>query len=143
MSNSDFSCGRNTFFFTKVDIAQRFSFSQVPKKCTDLDFILLCILILMLGTYSKFARINHFLALGVCFPQPCSSAGAGLPRQNHVYITTNKFMRFHNDELDEMPFKPDSTEIRVRLRNTQPHRKGYLRSELSREGLLVLNIITH
>ena len=47
-------------------------------------------------------------------------------------------MRFHNDEFDEMPFKPDSTEIRARLRNTQPHRKGYLRSELSREGLLVL-----
>jgi len=26
-------------------------------------------------TYSKFARKNNFLALGVCFPRPCSSAG--------------------------------------------------------------------
>jgi len=31
--------------------------------------------ILTLGTYSKLARENNFLALGVCFPQPCTSAG--------------------------------------------------------------------
>ena len=48
---------------------------QVQKVCTDLDFSLLYILIL--GTYSKFARKNNFLALGVCFPQPCSSDGCG------------------------------------------------------------------
>jgi len=48
-------------------------FSQVPKKCTDLGLSLLYILIL--GTYSKFARRNNFLALSVCFLQPCSSAG--------------------------------------------------------------------
>jgi len=47
--------------------------TQVPKLCTALDLSLLYILIL--GTYSKFARKNNFLALGVCFPQPCSSAG--------------------------------------------------------------------
>ena len=47
--------------------------TQVPKLCTDLDLGLLYILIL--GTYTKFARKNNFLALGVCFPQPCSSAG--------------------------------------------------------------------
>jgi len=46
--------------------------SQVPKKCTDLDLSLLYIL--ASGTYSNFARKNNFLALGVCFPQPCSSA---------------------------------------------------------------------
>jgi len=35
-----------------------------------------CVLyILISGTYSKFARKNSVLALGVCFPQPCSSAG--------------------------------------------------------------------
>jgi len=39
----------------------------------DLDLSLLYILIL--GTYSKFARKNNFLSLGVCFPQLCSSAG--------------------------------------------------------------------
>jgi len=41
--------------------------------CTDLDLSLLYIL--TLRTHSKFARKNNFLALGVCFPQPCSSAG--------------------------------------------------------------------
>ena len=47
-------------------------FLQVPKKCTD-DLSLLYIL--KLGTYSKVTCKNHFPALGVCFPQPCSSAG--------------------------------------------------------------------
>jgi len=45
--------------------------TQVPKLCTDLELSLIYILIL--GTYSKFARKNNFLTLGVCFPQPCSS----------------------------------------------------------------------
>jgi len=47
--------------------------TQVPKLCTDLDLSLLYILIF--GTCTKFARKNNFLALGDCFPQPCSSAG--------------------------------------------------------------------
>ena len=47
--------------------------THVPKLCTDLDLGLLYIL--ASGTYSKFARRNKFLALGVCSPQPCSSAG--------------------------------------------------------------------
>ena len=45
---------------------------QVLKLCADPDLGLLYILIL--GTYSKFARKNNFLALSVCSPQPCSSA---------------------------------------------------------------------
>jgi len=48
-------------------------FSQVPQKCTDLDLSLLYIL--TKGTYSKYARKNNFLALSICFPQPCSSSG--------------------------------------------------------------------
>jgi len=48
-------------------------FLQVPKKCTNLDLSLLYILILR--TCGKYAQKNIFLALGVCFPQPCSSAG--------------------------------------------------------------------
>jgi hypothetical protein len=40
--------------------------AQVPKLCTDLDLSLLYILIL--GTYSKFARKINFLALGVYCP---------------------------------------------------------------------------
>ena len=47
--------------------------TQEPKLCTDLVLGLLYILIL--GTYSRFARENDFPALGVCFLQPCSSAG--------------------------------------------------------------------
>ena len=62
-----FSLRRNTFFFRKSPLRCG------PKLCTDLDLSLLCILIL--GTYSKFARTNNFLALGLCFPQSCSSAG--------------------------------------------------------------------
>jgi len=39
------------------------------KLCTDRDLSLLYILIS--GTYSKFTLKNDFIALGVCFPQPC------------------------------------------------------------------------
>jgi len=47
--------------------------NAIPKLCTDLDLGLLCILIV--GTHSKFTRKNNFLALSVCSPQLCSSAG--------------------------------------------------------------------
>jgi len=56
---------RNTFFSGSRHCSTVL-FSQVPKKCTDLDLNLLYIL--TLGTYSKFNRENNFLALGVCFP---------------------------------------------------------------------------
>jgi len=46
---------------------------HVLKLCTDLDSTLLYILIL--GAYSKFVWENKMLALGVCLPQTCSSAG--------------------------------------------------------------------
>ena len=48
-------------------------FLQVLKLCTELDLTLLYIL--EWRTYSKFAGEDNFLALGVCFPQSCSSAG--------------------------------------------------------------------
>jgi len=60
MAKSDFSCGRNAFFFGSRFYSAVLS-SQVPKKCTDLDLSLLYNLIL--GTYSKFARKNNFLSL--------------------------------------------------------------------------------
>jgi len=44
-----------------------------PKSCTDLDLTFLYISILR--AYTNFVRKNKMLALGVCFPQPCSSAG--------------------------------------------------------------------
>jgi len=63
-------------------------FSQVPKKCTDLDVSLLYNLIL--GAHGKFACENNFLALGVCFPQTCTSAGcrfsASRSRLHYTYM---------------------------------------------------------
>ena len=35
---------------------------------------------------------------------------AGLPGQDHIWITTNSLFRFHNNEFDEMPCKLKSTE---------------------------------
>ena len=92
--------------------------TQVPKLCTDLDPSLLHILIL--GTYGKFARKNNFLALCVCFPQPCSSTGRmfAAPRSRVQYY--RRIVPFHNKNFDEMRCKLDSTEIRVRSTNTQP-----------------------
>ena len=72
MTHSDFSCIQTRFFSRSRHCAVVLQ-TQVPKLCTDLDLSLLYILIL--GTYSKFARKNNFPALGVCFLQPCSSAG--------------------------------------------------------------------
>ena len=66
MTNSNFSCVE-TRFFSGIRHRVAVLHAQVPKLCTDLDLSLLYILIL--GTYSKFARKNNFLSLGVCFPQ--------------------------------------------------------------------------
>jgi len=72
MTHSDFSCIQTRFFSRSRHCAVVLQ-TQVPKLCTDLDLSLLYILIL--GTYSKFARKHNFPVLGVCFPHPCSSAG--------------------------------------------------------------------
>jgi len=61
-----------------------FLFLQVLKKCSDLDLSLLYIL--FLGTYNKFTRQNNFLAPGVWFPQPCSSAGRRFASESRVFI---------------------------------------------------------
>jgi len=50
------------------------------------------------------------LALGVCFPQPCSSAGRRFAASRSLWITTHHFVRFHKNEFDEMLCKLDSTE---------------------------------
>jgi len=95
-------------------------FSQVPKKCTDPDVCLLYIL--KLGTYSKFTRKNYFLALSICFLQPCWSAGrrfaasrSGLQKlpANRFVCTTKNSMKC---VVNWIPLR-----IRVRSRNTQPH----------------------
>jgi len=46
---------------------------------------------------------------------------AGLPCQDHVYITTDESLRFHNNKLDEMPCELDSTENPRTFENNQPH----------------------
>jgi len=68
---------------------------------------------LMLGTYSKFARKNSFLALGVfefAFRSPARALAALLQCQDHVHKTTNELFRFHNKTFDEIRCKLNSTE---------------------------------
>ena len=60
MAKSGFSSGRNAFFF-ESRFYSAVLFSQVHKKCTDLDLSLLYNLIL--ETYGKFAVKNSFLSL--------------------------------------------------------------------------------
>ena len=59
MAKFNFCCGRDNFFFG-IRFCSAILFSQVPKKCTDLDLSLLYNLIL--GTHSEFARQNGFLS---------------------------------------------------------------------------------
>jgi len=81
MPTSDFVRGRN-FFLVALRSGSLLTSRQKVKRprsdlghllCKDLDLSLLCILIL--AAYSKFASKNNCLALSVCYPQPCSSAG--------------------------------------------------------------------
>jgi len=48
-------------------------------------------------------------ALVFAFRSPRALA-AGLPRQNHVYSTTDESLRFHNKTIDEMRWNLDSTD---------------------------------
>jgi len=103
----------NTLKNRKSALRSRFSL-EVPKSCTDLDPTLLYIS--KLGRYSKFVRKDKMLALGVCLPQPCPSAGrrfaASRSRLNRYY----QFFRFYNNKFDEIPCKLDSTEYARSLR---------------------------
>ena len=109
MAKFNFCCGRDNFFFG-IRFCSAILFSQVPKKCTDLDLSLLCILIL--GTYSKFALKNNFLALGVCFPQPsgCSSAGRRFAASRSRLQYYRRIVSFPQKKIDEMRCKLDFTE---------------------------------
>jgi len=44
------------------------------------------------------------------FRSSARALAAGLPRQDHVYKTTDESFRFHNKNLDEIRCKLDSTE---------------------------------
>jgi len=82
--------------------------TQVPTLCTDLNLGLLYILIY--GIYSKFTRENNFLALGVCFPQPCSSAGRRFAESRPRLQNYRRIVSFPQQFFDEMRCKLDSTE---------------------------------
>jgi len=94
-------------------------FSQVPKKCAHLDPNLLYILIL--GTYSKFARENNFPAPVFAFRSPARALAAVLPHQDHVHSTTDESFCFHTKKSMKCVVNWIPMRIRVRLTNTQPH----------------------
>jgi len=63
------------------------------------------------------------LVLGFCFKQLLDAA-SGLPREDHVWITTDQLVRFHKkNEFDEILYTLEST-IRVRLKHAQPCLEG-------------------
>jgi len=124
-----FFCERNTFFYGSRHCAVVF-FSQVQKLYTELDLSLLYIL--TWGTCSKFTRKDNFLALGVCFPQPSSSAGRKFAA-SRSRIPTNpddrrivSFPQQNKKNVLKCVVNWIPLTIRVRWRNTQPHQEGRL-----------------
>jgi len=72
-----------------------------------------------LRTHTKFVRKNKMLSLGVCFPQPCSSARFAASRSNLKYYGPN--YSFPQRPLWWMLCKLDSTaNTHVRSNNIQP-----------------------
>jgi len=119
MAKSDMSCVEKLFFPGSRHCALVLQ-TQVPKLCKDLHLSLLYILIF--GTYSKFARKNNFLALCVCFPQPCSSAGRLFAASRSRLQYYRRIISFPQQKkwmkcvVNWIPLR-----ICVRSRNTQPH----------------------
>jgi len=98
-------------------------FSKVPKKWKDLDFSLLYILIL--GTCGKFARKNNFLALGVCFPQTCWSAGRRFAVSRSLLHYYWRIVSFPQQQIGWNAFWTGfHLRIRVRLRSALPHHES-------------------
>jgi len=93
-------------------------FLQVPNLCTDLDRTLLYILIV--GTYSKFVW-NIKTLVGVCFSSLPRALTVCLPRQDHVWITTDQMDVSSRTNSMKCPANWNLLRIRVRARNTQPH----------------------
>jgi len=93
------------------------------EECKDTDLGLLYILIL--GTYSKFARKNNFLALGVCSPQPCSSAGRRFAASRSSLQNYRRIVCFLNKNSMKCVVNWIPLRICVRSTNTQPHLKPY------------------
>jgi len=83
-------------------------FLQVPKLCTDLDWILFYVLISR--TYTKFLWKNKIAALVVCLPQPCSSADRRFDASRSRLQYCRRTVSFPQPKLDEMRRKLDPTE---------------------------------
>jgi len=145
MLNSDFWCGRNTFFFGSRYCAAAL-FSQVPKKCTDLDLSLLYILVL--GTCSKFAR--NFLAPSLCFLQPsgCLSAGRRFAASRSCLQNYWRIVSFPQQKKSwTMKCVVDCIPQRIcfRSKNTQPNINmqpisfgvSFLQSRISTDNLVL------
>ena len=54
---------------------------------------------------------------------PARAMAEGLPRQDHVWITTNQFDRFHKVEFDDTLCNLDFTEFARLFDKTQPFLK--------------------
>jgi len=54
----------------------------------------------MRGAYSKLVRENKMLTAWCLLP--ATMLTASLPREDHVWITTEQLVRFHNKKFDEM-----------------------------------------
>ena len=129
MPNSDFFCRRlgNMFWRLKNGFCHCTAVlqMQVPKLCTALDLGLLYILIL--GTYSRFARKHNFLSesVGVCFPQLCSSAGRRFAASTEITCTKLPTNRFISTIKISMKYVVNLIPLRicVRSRYTQPYLK--------------------
>ena len=124
------SGGKTSFDVGKIGFCRCASVlqTQVPKLYTALDLSLLYILIL--GTYNKFARKNNFLALGVCFPQPRSSAGRRFAASRSRVQNYRRIVSFLQPNFDEIRCKLDSTENPRSFENNQPHLNDEIRCKL-------------
>jgi len=122
-SKTDFFCVETHFFLGGRHCAAVLQ-TQVPKLCTDLDLRLLYILIL--GTYSKFARKNNFLA---CSARRLLFAALlqRWPQVCRVKITFRVLLTIRFVSITKISMKCVVNwiplRIRVRSRNTKPHPK--------------------
>ena len=121
VANSDECCGQTRLKIRSWQCASAFAL-QVPKSCTDLHPTILFISIQ--GTYSKFVRKNQMLALGVWLRSHARALAAGLPRQDHVRMTTVLIICFVSTTTISMKclvwWIPLNTH--VRFEQTQPCR---------------------
>jgi len=119
MPNSEFSAGE-TRFVRKSPLRSGSLFASTYQMHRPRFNILY---ILILGKYSKFCRKDIFLALSNCFRKRAQALAAGLPRQNHVYITADESFRVTIKNSMKCLVNWNSLRICVRSRNTQAYLK--------------------